>query len=45
MVTNKFQNPRAIGSPLSQAKIYEAQLADELMILNIEEMCYIKLLL
>ena len=32
VVTTEFNNSRAVGSPLSQAKIYEAQLADELLI-------------
>lgn len=35
-VTRQFSNKRAIGDPLSQAKIYEAQLADELILLDIE---------
>ena len=35
VLTRQFNNPRAIGSPLSQAKIYEAQLADELFLLNL----------
>ena len=34
VVTRKFSNRRAIGDPLSQAKIYEAQLADELFSLT-----------
>ena len=36
VVTKQFKNPRAIGDPLSQAKIYEAQLADELFLLDLE---------
>ena len=36
VVTRQFDNRRAIGDPLSQAKIYEAQLADELFLLNIQ---------
>ncbi len=35
VLTRQFNNPRAIGSPLSQAKIYEAQLADELFLLDL----------
>ena len=35
VLTKQFNNPRAIGSPLSQAKIYEAQLADELFLLDL----------
>ena len=35
-VTRQFTSKRAIGDPLSQAKIYEAQLADELILLDIE---------
>ena len=36
VVTNQFDNRRAIGDPLSQAKIYEAQLADELILVDLE---------
>jgi len=36
VVTRKFGNRRAIGDPLSQAKIYEAQLADELILVDLE---------
>ena len=36
VVTNQFENRRAIGDPLSQAKIYEAQLADELILVDLE---------
>lgn len=36
MVTSQFEKRRPIGDPLSQAKIYEAQLADELILINIE---------
>jgi len=36
MVTRRFSSHRAIGDPLSQAKIYEAQLADELILVDIE---------
>ena len=36
VVTRKFSNRRAIGDPLSQAKIYEAQLADELILVDLE---------
>lgn len=36
VVTTEFNNSRAIGSPLSQAKIYEAQLADELFLIDIQ---------
>ena len=35
VVTNQFDNRRAIGDPLSQAKIYEAQLADELILVDL----------
>lgn len=36
VVTRQFASRRAIGDPLSQAKIYEAQLADELILLDLE---------
>ena len=36
VVTRQFGNKRAIGNPLSQAKIYEAQLADELILVDLE---------
>ena len=36
VVTKEFSNKRAIGDPLSQAKIYEAQLADELILVDLE---------
>ena len=36
VVTRQFSNPRAIGDPLSQAKIYEAQLVDELILVDLE---------
>jgi len=36
VVTRQFDNRRAIGDPLSQAKIYEAQLADELVLVDLE---------
>ncbi|MCS5698057.1 HisA/HisF-related TIM barrel protein [Cyanobium sp. FGCU-52] len=36
VVTRQFANRRAIGDPLSQAKIYEAQLADELVLVDLE---------
>jgi cyclase len=36
VVTRQFGQRRAIGDPLSQAKIYEAQLADELILVDIE---------
>lgn len=31
VTTNKFDNPKIIGDPVSQAKIYESQAADELI--------------
>ena len=37
VISKKFSDFRIIGSIIPQAKIYEAQLADELMILNIED--------
>jgi len=36
VVTRQFDSRRAIGDPLSQAKIYEAQLADELILVDLE---------
>jgi cyclase len=36
VVTRQFGQRRAIGDPLSQAKIYEAQLADELVLVDLE---------
>lgn len=36
VVTRQFDNRRAIGDPLSQAKIYEAQLVDELVLVDLE---------
>lgn len=36
VITRGFGTRRAIGDPLSQAKIYEAQLADELVLVDIE---------
>jgi len=36
VVTRQFGGRRAIGDPLSQAKIYEAQLADELILVDLE---------
>lgn len=36
MVTRNFGDRRVIGDPVSQAKIYEAQLADELILVDIE---------
>lgn len=36
VITRQFGNRRAIGDPLSQAKIYEAQLADELILVDLE---------
>ena len=32
----KYSHYKTIGDPISQAKIYEAQSADELVILNID---------
>ncbi len=37
VTTKSFRDPTRIGSPVSQAKIYEAQLADELVVLNIDD--------
>ena len=36
LVTRQFSSRRAVGDPLSQAKIYEAQLADELILVDLE---------
>jgi len=36
VVTEQFSGSRAVGDPVSQAKIYEAQLADELVLVDIE---------
>ena len=36
VVTRQFSNRRAIGNPLSQAKIYESQLVDELILVDLE---------
>ncbi|CAM5523341.1 Imidazole glycerol phosphate synthase subunit HisF OS=Eoetvoesiella caeni OX=645616 GN=hisF PE=3 SV=1 [Eoetvoesiella caeni] len=36
VTTRSFNEPRDVGDPVSQAKIYEAQLADELIVLNID---------
>jgi cyclase len=36
VTTRKFQEVIDVGDPVSQAKIYEAQLADELAVLNID---------
>tara|TARA_B100000674_G_scaffold455641_1_gene429572 strand:+ start:4561 stop:5346 length:786 start_codon:yes stop_codon:yes gene_type:complete len=36
VVTRQFGSRRAIGNPLSQAKIYESQMADELILVNLE---------
>ena len=36
VITKKFNQRRPIGDPLSQAKIYEAQLADELILVDID---------
>lgn len=36
LVTRQFGARRAIGDPLSQSKIYEAQLADELVMVDLE---------
>ncbi len=35
VVTRQFSNPKPIGDPLSQAKIFEAQLADELILVDL----------
>lgn len=36
VTTRSFANVHDVGDPVSQAKIYEAQLADELLVLNID---------
>lgn len=36
VTTRSFGNAHDVGDPVSQAKIYEAQLADELIVLNID---------
>lgn len=36
VVTRQFDNPRPIGDPLSQGKIYESQLIDELILVDLE---------
>lgn len=36
VITRQFDQRRPIGDPLSQAKIYEAQLADELVLVDLE---------
>lgn len=36
VVTKGFGEPRAVADPLSQAKIYEAQMVDELILVDIE---------
>ncbi len=36
VVSRQFGSRRAIGDPLSQAKIYEAQLVDELILVDLE---------
>jgi len=36
VVSRQFDNRRPIGDPLSQAKIYEAQMADELILVDLE---------
>ena len=35
VTTRSFHDAHDVGDPVSQAKIYEAQLADELVVLNI----------
>lgn len=35
VTTRAFAAPRLVGDPVSQARIYESQLADELLVLNI----------
>ena len=34
-ITNRFMNQRSVGDPLSQAKIYEAQSVDELIMVDL----------
>ena len=36
VTTRGFSPAKVVGSPVSQAKIYEAQLADELAVLRID---------
>ena len=36
VLTNNFDGKRAVGHPLSQAKIFESQLADELILVDID---------
>ena len=36
VTTRQFRDVLEVGDPVSQAKIYEAQLADELVVLNID---------
>lgn len=36
VTTRNFDDTREVGDPVSQAKIYEAQMADELIVLNID---------
>ncbi len=36
VTTRQFRDVREVGDPVSQAKIYEAQFADELIVLNID---------
>ncbi len=36
VTTNQFQKSINVGDPVNQAKIYEAQMADELIVLNID---------
>lgn len=36
VTTRQFTDTVEVGDPVSQAKIYEAQLADELIVLNID---------
>ena len=36
VITKEFKSMKPMGDPVSQAKIFEAQLADELVFLNIE---------
>lgn len=38
VTTRNYEQVFEVGDPLSQAKIYEAQLADELLVLNIESL-------
>lgn len=36
VTTRRFSSPRRVGAPVSQARIYEAQMADELIVLNLD---------